>query len=552
MTTSPFKHNLALLERFGLSAPMKTQLVTRKELHAHEDFIRSVKRLREEFISKPAKDKFEFVEKILIDVGSRTISTERKLDIIKWLLFGGFGHENSRLFRWHRFRDKEKLKETFMGLLQPESKLLSGDEKRFFNVLFCDDPSDLSALEASLLEVDFQSCEDKVAKYIRLIPEDCLRVLVSSDQKGNLLGKFIDFLGQKSNSVFASGFVRAKLINCLFSFSDQRFKGHAKEWFNQTELKEEMIRHLDLDRWVKDDILRNQLLSWVEEEADFDSVCVLINRLSESLYTEAASKLIRDLKKKFLTQFLEKKEKNISLVERVLRSTDLNLTPLEKYQVIYRSRNCWGAMVSGVTELSPIIKDVEAVIHAAPNTRIFSCDSPKLKMAFAQAGARRSLCRSVFAISRLVAMALCTTNLFAGVVLFSAFSGANLLRNWHRQKAWDDIVSRKANTEEVELSFWHKICPRAAFDDVFFVNVALVIGVAYFTGVLPLSMLCCQLFAYSVVLTKHAIDLQMFKIEGSSSKITESTFSAEFSGQELSLVYQNTQSARAASNNLEI
>ena len=198
------------------------------------------------------------------------------------------------------------------------------------------------------------------------------------------------------------------------------------------------------------------------------------------------------------------------------------MTPLEKYQVIYRNRNYWGAMVSSVTELSPIMKDVEAVIHAAPDARIFSCDSPKLKMAFAQADARRSLYRSVFSISRLVAMALCTANLFAGVALFSAFSGAHLLRNWHRKTAWDDIVSRKSGPEE-ELSFWQRICPRAAFDDVFFVNVALIIGVAYLAGVLPLSMLCCQLFAYSVVLTKHAIDLQMFKIEGSSSKFTEKT-----------------------------
>ena len=61
----------------------------------------------------------------------------------------------------------------------------------------------------------------------------------------------------------------------------------------------------------------------------------------------------------------------------------------------------------------------------------------------------------------------------------------------------------------------------AAFDDVFFVNVALIIIVAYLAGLLPLSMLCCQLFTYSVVLTKHAIDLQMFKIEGSSSKFTK-------------------------------
>jgi len=551
MTTSPFKHPL-FLDRYGLSAPMKTQLVTRKELHEHEDFIRENKRKREEFIAKPAKDKLRFVENFLFELGALNIDAERKLDTVKWFIFGGFGHENSRLFRWHRFSDKDRLIGDFLKLLQPEGSSLSDDEKRFFHVLFCDDPSNLRELSDSLSRVDFSDSEEKFAKYIRLIPEDCLRKLVSDDSQKQLPEKFTQFLAKKSNSVFASGFVRAKLVNSLLSCNNH-YKRSVKKWFEQTDLKEEMLRHLDLDRWVKDDILRKQLLSWVEEEADFDSVCVLINRLSESLYTEEAGKLVRDLKKKFLTQFLEKQEKNISLVERVLRSTDLNLTALEKYQVIYRNRNYWGGMVSGVTELSPIMKDVEAVIHAAPDARIFSCDSPKLKMAFAQADARRSLYRSVLSISRLVAMALCTANLFAGVALFSAFSGANLLRNWHRQTAWDDIVSRKSGPEEVEPSFWQKICPRAAFDDVFFVNVALIIGVAYLAGVLPLSILCCQLFAYSVVLTKHAVDLQMFKIEGSSSKVTEKTFSAEFSGQELGLVHPNARLDGASHyNSLEI
>ena len=536
---------------------MKTQLVSRKELHEHEDFIRENIRKREEFIAK-AKDKFGFVEEFLYELGARKIDAERKLDTVKWFIFGGFGHENSRLFRWHRFSDKDSIKAKFLELLQSESNPLSGDEKCFFNVLFCDDPSRLEELNHSLSQVDFgegeekEKEEEKFAKYIRLIPEDCLHGLVSGKSPEQLREKFTRFLENKSNSIFASGFVRAKLINSLLSCSDH-YKRHVNEWFGQTDLKEEMIRHLDLDRWVKDDILRNQLLSWADGEADFDSVCVLINRLSDSLYTAEAGKLIRDLKKKFLTQFLEKQEKNISLVERVLRSTDLNLTPLEKYQVIYRNRNYWGAMVSSVTELSPIMKDVEAVIHAAPDARIFSCRLSKLKMAFAQADARRSLYRSVFSISRLVAMALCTANLFAGVALFSAFSGAHLLRNWHRKTAWDDIVSRKSGPEEVEPSFWQRICPRAAFDDVFFVNVALIIGVAYLAGLLPLSMLCCQLFAYSVVLTKHAIDLQMFKIEGSSSKFTEKTFSAEFSSQELGLVHQNAQLDRASHyNSLEI
>ena len=78
--------------------------------------------------------------------------------------------------------------------------------------MFCDDPSRLEELNHSLSRVDFGEGEEKekrkkkFAKYIRLIPEDCLHGLVSGKSE-QLRENSHDFL-RKSNSIFASGFVK--------------------------------------------------------------------------------------------------------------------------------------------------------------------------------------------------------------------------------------------------------------------------------------------------------------------------------------------------------